>query len=303
MLACLNHSQGPAPCINRGWGRRRGGGGGVWTKNDHLITLIRMTHGSGVGLGWVGLKPLLVADRPRSALPSLRYSTGSSVLGCRVTRPAGQLTAPRPRGGGRRQETPLCVSGSQASPSDPPTRRQPRRCVALYVPPGTDPPPMCQQTVGARQTRAYALWSLDYTGNFHMGLDPLYPRVTHGPSAAEIPNSLHHSSSARSHGAEYRPWRRAREHTMFGPLRRRKLVSSAKKVSFCADVGTIGIGTDAMRQRGPFRGPDDCREKNREPASKTTDEDHPLADPNTSPVLSVPGYTSEKQTHRVLRSG
>ena len=66
----------------------------------------------GVTIRGGGSRPLLVVLVPRPMLPSLRDSTGRSVPGRPVARPAGLLTAPRPRNGARRWETPpcLCVS-------------------------------------------------------------------------------------------------------------------------------------------------------------------------------------------------
>ena len=61
----------------------------------------------GVGVGWIKASP----GRWSPALPSLRDSTGGRARGFPVTRPAGRLTAPRPRGGARGREPPpsLCV--------------------------------------------------------------------------------------------------------------------------------------------------------------------------------------------------
>ena len=60
----------------------------------------------GVGLGWVKASP--------GRLPTVRaaFPAGpdwAAVPGCPVTRPAGLLTAPRPRGGARGREMPPCL--------------------------------------------------------------------------------------------------------------------------------------------------------------------------------------------------
>ena len=62
--------------------------------------------GVGVGLGWVKASP--------GRLPTVRaaFPAGpdwAAVPGCPVTRPAGLLTAPRPRGGARGREMPPCL--------------------------------------------------------------------------------------------------------------------------------------------------------------------------------------------------
>ena len=62
--------------------------------------------GRGVGLGWVKASP--------GRLPTVRraFPAGpdwAAVPGCPVTRPAGLLTAPRPRGGARGREMPPCL--------------------------------------------------------------------------------------------------------------------------------------------------------------------------------------------------
>ena len=63
-------------------------------------------EGGWVGLGWVKASP--------GRLPTVRaaFPAGpdwAAVPGCPVTRPAGLLTAPRPRGGARGREMPPCL--------------------------------------------------------------------------------------------------------------------------------------------------------------------------------------------------
>ena len=57
------------------------------------------------GGGWVWLRPLLVTLVPRSMLPCLQDSAGRGVPERPVARPAGLLTALRPRGGALVRET------------------------------------------------------------------------------------------------------------------------------------------------------------------------------------------------------
>ena len=82
------------PKVTQFYRRPGGGGGGV------------VPGGGWVGLGWVKASPRRLPT-VRAAFPA--GPDWAAVPGCPVTRPAGLLTAPRPRGGARGREMPPCL--------------------------------------------------------------------------------------------------------------------------------------------------------------------------------------------------